>query len=106
MAHTDYISFSQDLESVHNCVHAWTGGTMDDVMYSPADPIFWLHQAQCDRIWWSWEQNFPAEGPALQGCDQILNPWPERATDVVRPKVKYAYASAIGSSGDTRDSVS
>jgi hypothetical protein len=30
MAHTDYISFSQDLELVHNCVHAWTGGTMDD----------------------------------------------------------------------------
>jgi len=49
MAHTDYISFSQDLESVHNCVHAWTGGTMDDV---------------------------------------------------IRPKLKYEYASAIGPNND------
>jgi len=82
MAHTDYISFSQDLESVHSCVHAWTGGTMDDVMYSPADPIFWLHHAQCDRIWWSWEQNFPAEGPALD-WRAVIKSWIPGTSELV-----------------------
>src|SRR5208283_826039 len=42
-----YLQFTQALESLHNTVHMWTGGasengagTMTDIMYSPADPIF------------------------------------------------------------------
>ena len=23
------------------------------------DPIFWLHHAQLDRIWWKWQQEDP-----------------------------------------------
>jgi len=99
MAHTNYLSFTRDLESVHNRVHAWTGGTMDDVLYSPADPLFWLHQAQCDRIWWSWERCFPEQVPGLQGTDQILDPWLERATDVTRDKLNYVYTSMVSGDG-------
>ena len=28
---------------------------MGDPFASPADPIFWLHHANLDRVWWSWQ---------------------------------------------------
>ena len=31
------------------------GGTMDSSS-SPADPLFWLHHANIDRLWVSWQQ--------------------------------------------------
>lgn len=42
------------LESTpHNGVHNWMGGNMA-TMLSPTDPLFYLHHANCDRIWASW----------------------------------------------------
>lgn len=47
---------SGQLESVpHNNVHMELGGDMASFM-SPLDPIFWLHHANCDRIWAEWAQ--------------------------------------------------
>lgn len=46
-------------------------GTMGDLFISPADPIFHLHHANLDRLWWSWQKlNLSARlvdisGPAL-----------------------------------------
>jgi tyrosinase len=37
----------------HNSVHNWIGGEMSD-MYSPRDCLFWLHHANCDRLWAEW----------------------------------------------------
>jgi tyrosinase len=37
----------------HNPVHNIIGGVMAD-MYSPDDPIFWLHHANIDRLWVAW----------------------------------------------------
>lgn len=37
----------------HNGVHNWIGGNMV-TMASPRDPIFFLHHANIDRIWASW----------------------------------------------------
>jgi tyrosinase len=37
----------------HNGVHNWVGGNMK-TMLSPLDPLFWLHHANCDRIWAAW----------------------------------------------------
>jgi tyrosinase len=39
----------------HNGVHSWIGGNMS-TMYSPRDPLFWLHHSNCDRIWAEWVQ--------------------------------------------------
>src|SRR5262249_21453997 len=53
-----YIGFTSALEPspFHNTVHMWVGGTMQDPMVSPKDPIFWLHHANIDRIWAQWQQ--------------------------------------------------
>ena len=40
---------------LHNRVHVWVGGTMSNGN-SPADPIFFLHHANIDRIWASWQE--------------------------------------------------
>lgn len=28
---------------------------MDDVSLSPADPLFFMHHTNLDRIWWEWQ---------------------------------------------------
>jgi hypothetical protein len=43
--------FWQPLEAVHGGVHVWVGGSMSTIPTAPADPIFWMHHANSDRLW-------------------------------------------------------
>jgi hypothetical protein len=38
----------------HNLVHLFVGGDMVDLSTSPADPLFWFHHSNVDRIWAQW----------------------------------------------------
>jgi hypothetical protein len=38
----------------HNMVHLFVGGDMANLDSSPADPLFWFHHANVDRIWAQW----------------------------------------------------
>ena len=40
---------------VHGSGHFQVGGIALDVFASPADPVFWLHHAQVDRLWTIWQ---------------------------------------------------
>jgi tyrosinase len=40
---------------MHNRVHVWIGGNMS-LGSSPSDPVFYLHHANIDRIWASWQR--------------------------------------------------
>jgi tyrosinase len=93
---TTYADFATKLEYAHNNVHSWVGGaeggirgkegTMGDVMGSPADPLFWLHHANVDRIWSMW-QPLPGKAysaaymaqrlPPLSGPKAHMDPWPQ-----------------------------
>jgi tyrosinase len=42
------------LERMHNLVHGDVGGTMADPRTAAADPIFWLHHANIDRLNNAW----------------------------------------------------
>jgi tyrosinase len=58
----EWTAFRVHLEIVlHNLVHRWVGGNMV-AMTSPNDPVFWLHHANCDRLWSLWQRQHP--GPA------------------------------------------
>lgn len=47
-----------DLEAVpHGAVHVDIGGLMGDPATAAADPIFWLHHANIDRLWEIWRKN-------------------------------------------------
>ena len=41
----------------HNVVHDTIGGLMGDPDTAAQDPIFWLHHANIDRLWWLWAQH-------------------------------------------------
>ena len=45
---------------MHNVVHIWVGGQMDDVPAAVNDPIFNMHHCNVDRIFESWIQRFAA----------------------------------------------
>lgn len=40
---------------VHVSGHYAVGGIMDDVSLSPAEPLFFMHHTNLDRIWWEWQ---------------------------------------------------
>jgi len=51
-----YDGFRLKLEAVpHGPVHVNIGGDMG-VMYSPNDPVFFLHHSKIDKIWWDWQK--------------------------------------------------
>lgn len=63
MAHPDFSTFQMSLESLHDRVHVAVGGNMD-TSASPSDPVFFLHHANIDRLWWQWQQAHPNAKPA------------------------------------------
>jgi tyrosinase len=48
-------AFEAKLEiAPHNTVHDTIGGAMSNITFSPADPLFYLHHANIDRLWVAW----------------------------------------------------
>ncbi|ETS76937.1 hypothetical protein PFICI_10811 [Pestalotiopsis fici W106-1] len=39
----------------HSSAHLAVGGTLSDQAGSPGDPLFFLHHANLDRLWWKWQ---------------------------------------------------
>lgn len=63
---------------LHNQVHRWVGGDML-AGTSPNDPVFWLHHANIDLIWWKWQTvTTPRRPYAPQSLD---GPVGQRADD-------------------------
>ncbi len=44
-------------QTPHNDIHDVIGGLMSNPDTAAQDPIFWLHHANIDRLWWLWEQH-------------------------------------------------
>lgn len=93
MSRTVYTDFTSRLEGQHNTVHMWVGGTMSLIPTAPADPIFWLHHAQIDRLWSVWQPTHAGQNPTLQGDDAILDPWTTTEPDTRSTQAMgYSYA--------------
>jgi hypothetical protein len=93
MASTTYPTFQNMLEGgtglasghqMHNGLHGWIGGgvgQMGNPLFSPFDPIFYLHHCNIDRLWAMWQLDGHAtEYPAVGGRphhrrDDIMYPW-------------------------------
>jgi len=78
MGNGTFAPFTSSLEAVHGAVHVWVGGTMGFIATAPADPIFWMHHANIDRLWWEWQQGHAGENPNLSGTGSsspVMDPW-------------------------------
>jgi tyrosinase len=89
-----FSTFQRKLElGAHGDVHVAVGGTMDSAS-SPADPVFWLHHANIDRLWAQWQTDHPkAKTPHTS---TVLQPSPlfgvKVATQLDIATLGYSYA--------------
>jgi tyrosinase len=96
-----YTTFTLAIEGAypggaHNAVHGWVGGSMSAVPTAPADPLFWLHHAEIDRLWAIWQAAHPREHPTLVGLDAVVDPWPETHWQAATTRgLGYAYAEEM-----------
>lgn len=61
-----YWAFWRQLEGgkrMHNTGHNIVGGYMSNPVFSPNDPLFWLHHSFIDRVWSRWQANRLAGQP-------------------------------------------
>jgi tyrosinase len=102
MEQNNYTSFTDAMEGwkrsqfrmhtdFHNRVHRWVGGIMT-TLYSPTDVLFWLHHANIDRLWSTWQKDHPDLNPTLNGSDAIMDPWSYNETELRRTTdLNYVY---------------
>ncbi|KAI5364067.1 putative tyrosinase copper-binding domain, di-copper centre-containing domain superfamily [Septoria linicola] len=58
-SNANYDHYRQALEAgPHGAIHSAVGGDLGPST-SPNDPVFFLHHAQVDRLWWEWQQQNP-----------------------------------------------
>ena len=81
MANGTFNAFAAALEGIHNSGHVWVGGSMQSITTAPADPVFWMHHAEIDRIWAVWQAANPGQHPPLAGAAAVMDPWAETETD-------------------------
>jgi tyrosinase len=72
----NFKDFTAYLEGIHGLPHLWVGGTMAHYI-SPADPLFWLHHSNIDRLWDLWPSS-QSKLPNLQGDNAVMTPWSYR----------------------------
>ena len=69
-----FTAFQSALEgAMHASVHIAVGGNMSGAS-SPSDPLFWLHHANIDRLWASWQSKHASANPS--NLTEILKPKP------------------------------
>lgn len=72
MGSSTYSEFIQRCWRVHDNVHVWVGGEMQDPNWAAFDPLFWAHHAMVDRLWRIWQHDHPGAGPPADLLDEPL----------------------------------
>ncbi|CUA78326.1 hypothetical protein RSOLAG22IIIB_13082 [Rhizoctonia solani] len=68
----NYTDFGYEIDGVkaqgpHNAGHLMMPGDMSNPLWSPNDPLFYLHHANLDRIWARWQNANPENKNAFGG---------------------------------------
>jgi tyrosinase len=99
MTQSDFLTAQQTINyGPHGNVHLYTGGQQGSAtgdMYSirtaAFDPIFFLHHANIDRIWWEWQQKFGNQTvPAAQRAF-VAAPWTYTGEQCLDPENFFHY---------------
>jgi tyrosinase len=98
LANSSFGIFQNQLEGIlHNAVHGWVGGTMNDPAVAAYDPIFWAHHCMVDRLWYLWQLRHPGLVLPREYLETALPPFPmtvRQTLDVTRLGYDYAAATA------------
>jgi tyrosinase len=99
----DFLSFTSQLEELHNRVHVWVGGHMGQIPYASFDPIFWAHHTMIDRVWRLWQLRHPGARPPAALLDDALPPFRMTVRQTLSvTALGYDYAVASASSAGRR----
>lgn len=96
----DFFTFQTQLESIHDGIHVWVGGTMGDISVAAYDPVFWTHHCMIDRLWYLWQLDHPGAGPPANQLDRALPPFAmtvRQTLDITR--LGYDYAATTTATG-------
>jgi len=72
--------FSDGFRGTHTAGHVKVGGDAADFFSSTNDPVFFLHHAMLDRVWWMWQALHLNQAKTVAGTITILNNPPSRNT--------------------------
>ena len=90
------------IESIHDRMHVWTGGSMQEVATAAFDPLFYTHHAMIDRVWWLWQLNYGNSGIPPELLNAVLVPFNLTVRDVLNIyDLGYDYAKLTGGSRDS-----
>lgn len=68
-----FLTYHDTLErGPHAAIHSAIGGDMNPAT-SPNEPMFFLHHAQVDRLWWLWQQENPETRLEDYSGNRVLN---------------------------------
>jgi len=92
---SEWASFSDRLEDLHDRVHGWVGGDMGDLTTAAYDPVFFAHHCMIDRIWYLWQLAYGNGGIPRDLLDLPLTPFGKVFRDVLDvQRLGYEYASS------------
>jgi tyrosinase len=99
LANRDFRTFQTQLESIHNGVHMWVGGTMQNIETAAYDPVFYAHHCMIDRLWYLWQLDHPGAASGLPApyLEQALPPFGmtvRQTLDITQLGYDYAAATA------------
>jgi tyrosinase len=90
---TDWASFSDRVESMHDQVHVWVGADMSDITTAAFDPIFFAHHCMIDRLWYLWQVRHGNGGIPNDLLGLALTPFGKNTRDVLdAQRLGYEYA--------------
>lgn len=72
--------FPQGFLGLHAAGHFSIGGDAGDLFSSPVDPVFFLHHAMLDRVWWIWQALHLNQAETIAGTITLFNNPPSRNT--------------------------
>jgi tyrosinase len=103
---TEFRDFAGAIENgPHGAVHIQLGGQCGDVatMASANDPIFFLHHAMVDKIWWRWQTGCPDFATKYSGSSaSSMPPFPETIAQIMSTTgaggspLCYSYSQSAG----------
>jgi tyrosinase len=74
MKATSFDEFQARIEKIHDDVHVWVGGIMQDITWAAYDPLFFAHHTMIDRAWRIWQHGHPGAAPRAGLLDVSLRP--------------------------------